>query len=130
MRVLSASRPDELSPILDYVHDRNYELSRVEHNARDQTLTIPVELRSTKKGERKSWLFFRNRETTTLGKLVIKKAVGFKVVDKARIGQGDINTVKQEGNQIIVAGGIPVTLIVDVAGFDIELAVPDDAKPA
>src|SRR6266545_7594049 len=84
-RTLRASHQGELSEILDYVHDRNYELSKVEHNARDQTLTIPVALRSTKKSERKSWFLFGGRETTTLGKLVIKRALGFKVVDNARI---------------------------------------------
>lgn len=129
MRTLRASHQGGLSEILDYVHDRNYELSKVEHNARDQTLTIPVTLRSTK-GERKSWFLFGGRETTTQGKLIIKKALGFKVVDNARIGQGDINTIKQGENKVIVTGGIPVNLVVDVEGFDVELVLPDDAKLA
>jgi hypothetical protein len=130
MRTLRASHQGELSGILDYVHDRNYELSKVEHNARDKTLTIPVMLRSTKKSERKSWFLFGRRETATQGMLVVKKALGFKVVDNARIGQGDINTIELDGNKVIVKGGIPVNLLVDVEGFDIELVLPDDAKLA
>ena len=127
MKVLKASSPEELPAILDYVHDRNYDLSKVEHNAREQTVTIAIALRSTKKGERKFWFPFGG-ETSTQGKLVVRKALGFKLIDKARIGQGDINTIGLEGSQIIIKGGIPVEVLIEVEGFQVELLLPDDAK--
>jgi hypothetical protein len=130
MKTLKAARQEELSAILDYVHDRNYDLSKIEHNARDRSLTIPIALRSIKKGERKSWFSFRARETITQGKLIIKRALGFKVTDNAKIGEGDINTIGYQGNKVVIKGSFPVDVTIDVEGFEVELVLPDDAKLA
>jgi hypothetical protein len=128
VRALRASSEAELSPILDHVHDRSYDLSSLDHNARNRTLTVTLAVRSSKKGPRRFWLF--RKEATTVAKLVIHKALGFKVVDDARIGKGDINTIRQKNNQVVIVGGIPVKVLVDVEGFDIELLLPDDAALA
>lgn len=122
-------RPEELGLILDYVHDRAYDLARIDLNARDRSLSIPIKLRSSSK-KSLSWFSLRTREETTTGTMVIRKALSFRIYDNAKIGVGDINTIEFRGNQVFIDGNVPVQLTVDVEGLEIELSLPVDAKPA
>jgi hypothetical protein len=130
MTTIRALRTEELGSILDYVHDRAFDLSRIELNARDRSLTIPIKLRSNRSKKRLSWFSLGGREETTTGTMVIRKALGYRILDDAGIGEGDINTIELRGNKIFVTGSIPVQLVVDVEGLEIELSLPIDAKLA
>lgn len=130
MKTLRASHRQELSRILDYVHDRKYDLSKLDHNARERTLSIPIALRSTEKIKRESWFSLRRKEKTTTGHLIVRNALGFKVTDNAKIGAGDINTIAQQGGRVVISGSVPVEVSVDVERFEVELLLPDDADLA
>lgn len=130
MTTIKASRPEELGLILDYVHDRSYDLSGVDLNARERSLTISIKLRSSRKKKRLSWFPFGSSEETTTGKMVIRKALSYRIFDNAKIDEGDINTIEFRGDKVFINGNIPVQLTVDVEGLEIELALPVDAKPA
>jgi hypothetical protein len=129
MTTIRVLRPEELGLILDYVHDRAYDLARIDLNARDRCLSIPIKLRSSTKKDL-SWFSFRSREEITTGMMVIRKALSFRIYDNAKIGVGDINTIAFRGNQIFIDGNVPVQLTVEVEGLEIELSLPTDAKPA
>ena len=42
MKIVRASRPEDFGAILDYVHDRSYELDRLEFDQDRRELKIPV----------------------------------------------------------------------------------------
>lgn len=129
MTVVRASSLADLGAILDYVHDRTYDLSRIDLNARERSLTIPIKLRSIRKPKSR-WFLFDGPEEVTTGNLIVRKALSYRVADDAKIGEGDINTIEFRGDKVIVNGNLPVNLTIDVEGLEIELALPDDAKLA
>jgi len=114
VKSLHASSDSDLAPILDYVHDRTYDIERVVLDAERRELRIPVYLGS------------RQCE----GTLLIKSALRFELKDDAEIGEGDINTISHSGGRVEINGAIPVKLSIEVERFDLEFIVPDNAPPA
>lgn len=114
MKTLRASSPEDFGAILDYVHDRSYELNRLQFDQDRQELRIPIRL--GRKGLE--------------GLLIIRNANAFSVRDDAQIEEGDINTIEYEHAFVIIKGAIPVDLTVEVSTLNIELVLPNDAPLA
>jgi hypothetical protein len=114
MKFLRAQNESELGSILDYVHDRKYDIDRILLDETRQELRIPVYLGS------------RQCEAT----LLIRGASKFELTDEARIGEGDINTIRRKGSRVEIDGGFPVKISIEVDRLDIELSFPDNAPPA
>lgn len=114
MKILHALSERELGPILDFVHDRRYDIDRVSLDVARRELRIPVYLGS------------RQCE----GTLLIRGATRFELKDEAQIGEGDINTIRYKGRHLEITGAFPVSIRVEVESLDVELAVPDNAPPA
>ncbi|MEZ5616463.1 MAG: hypothetical protein R3E35_14760 [Rhodocyclaceae bacterium] len=114
MKIVRASSPEDFGAILDYIHDRSYELNRLQFDRDRQELRIPIQL--GRKGLE--------------GLLVIRNANAFSVRDDAQIDEGDINTIEYEHALVVIKGAIPVDLTVAVSVLDIELVLPDNAPLA
>lgn len=84
MKVLRARSEKDLSPILDYVHDRSYEIERLIFDSQSKELRIPV--------------YFGSKECE--GVLVVKSALRFEIRDEAKIGEGDINTISHRSGRV------------------------------
>jgi hypothetical protein len=118
MKSLSASRPEDFAAMLDYVHDRSYDLHRLELDQERNELRIPIQF-DQKKGEKR-----------LEGLLIVKNADAFSVHDDAEIEEGDINTIEYASPFVIIKGAIPVDLRIEVSTLNIELLLPDDAPLA
>lgn len=114
MKIVRASSPEDFGAILDYVHDRSYELNLLRLDQDRQELSIPIQL-----GPEESE-----------GLLIIRSVSDFSVRDDAQIEEGDINTIEYEPPFVIIKGAIPVDLMIRVSTLDIELVLPDDAPLA
>jgi hypothetical protein len=114
MKLLRATSAKDLALILDSVHDRTYDISRIDFDQAGGVLRIPIALGSHE----------------CEGTLLVKSASSFEVKDGARIGEGDINTIRYSGNRIEIKGALPVDITVTAEKLDIELFLPDDAPEA
>ena len=114
MKLLRALNNRDLGPILDFVHDRRYDIDRVSFDRARRELRIPIYLGS------------KDCE----GTLLIRGASHFELRDEAEIGEGDIASIRCNGQRLEINGGFPVTIRVEVDRFDVELSMPDDAPPA
>ena len=114
MKTLRASSPEDFGAILDYVHDRSFELHRLQLDLDRQELRIPIQL----------------DRIGLEGLLVIGNAHAFSVRDDAQIGEGDINTIEYEHSLVTIKGAIPVDLKIEVSSLNIELELPDNAPLA
>lgn len=114
MKSIIATNPTELVGIIDYVHDRTYELDRVHFDEPRKVLTLPIKL---------------NRKRLE-GLLYIKKVQAYQVIDRAMIGEGDINTITYDGGFVLIKGSLPVELRISVTELEIELLIPFDAPVA
>jgi hypothetical protein len=114
MKSLNASRPDEFGAILDYVHDRSYDLHRLVLDRTRNELSIPIQL----------------GQAGFEGLLIVKNARTLSVRDGANIEEGDINTIQYVPPFVIIKGALPVDLTIEVSGLSIELRLPDGAPLA
>lgn len=113
-KTIIALQPHELGQIIDYVHDRSYDLDCVEFDRQNQKLRIPIRL--NKKGLE--------------GILFVLKVTDYKISDEAEIGEGDINTIEYKDGQVLIRGAIPVNINIEVDDLRLELMLPDDAPLA
>ena len=114
MKHITASKASDLSEILDFVHDRAYELDRIAFDRDARELRIPIKL----------------NDEGLVCTLIIRAAQDYSVVDKAEIGEGDINTIVFSEGKVLIKGAIPVDITVRVDQFDVELVLPPNAPVA
>ena len=114
MKILRASSPENFGAILDYIHDRSYELNRLRFDQDRQELRIPIQL--GRKGLE--------------GSLVIRNATAYSVRDDAQIDEGDINTIEYAHAFVIIKGAMPVDLTIAVSALNIEWELPENAPLA
>lgn len=125
MGTIHVQRPEEISGLLDYVHDCAFELDAVKFDAEKKVLTLPVEVRISKPGKVLGIAIKKKVKAKVM--LHIRNVTGWRVSeDKARIGYGDINRILVQEGSLLIEGALPVSVQVDITGLDLELVVPDE----
>jgi hypothetical protein len=125
MRTLQAQNMDEISGILDYVHDRRYKIENIAYDQAARTLRIPVEV---KVSQSRSILGLRYKgKGDGLAILTIKNVKDWRIAeDRSQIGYGDINRILVQPGIVFIEGSLPVNIEVQVDGHEVELSAPDD----
>jgi hypothetical protein len=114
MIIIKATTEKEIPLILDYVHDRDYDIDQVVLSEESGELTIPVSLGNIEEK----------------GILKIKGASSFTISDQAEIEIGDINTIRYKEGNVVVKGCLPVDIYINVSRLEIELSLPPNAPLA
>ncbi|HET7548762.1 MAG TPA: hypothetical protein VFJ86_13385 [Usitatibacter sp.] len=129
MLTITARNDQEISTILDYVHDRQYKIEDIQYDAQSRTLRIPIEIEIPTPRSVLGIKF--NGKSSGLGTLIIRSADDWKVVeDRSEIGYGDINRILCRPGALFIEGSLPVNLEVKVATIDLEFSAPDNVLPA
>ena len=121
---------EQVGEILDYVHDRSFDLDRIDFDKDKQTLVLHLSIWLHDKSKVETWFFYlyiRQRYPTVAVELIFRNVVEYNMEDYHGIGVGEINTIYQEDNQLVVkCGGPPVILSLNVTACDIECVVFDE----
>jgi hypothetical protein len=126
MKNITVTDAKKIGTILDYVHDRTFELSKVRFDEKSRTLSIPLTVISDEMKDLKKVLFVRTwKNPVVKATLLIKNATNFSVKDEAQIDQGIINTIAQEGSRVLIKCSVPVEISVEVARLELELVFSD-----
>lgn len=127
MKTISISEIEQIGEILDYVHDRYFDLDKVNFDKEKKILSIPltIVLEDKIKEEKKYFIVSTWRNPIVEAELIFKNVTGFTIEDKAEIGEADINTIYQEGEQLIIKCGIPVIIKLSVTSCEIECVASD-----
>ena len=108
------TRPEQISDLLDVVHDLWFDVERIKFDPEEKVVQIRLE-RDQKKLESGS------NETVILK---IRNASQLLVNDTEKVGYYDLNEVKYQNGRVIITAGIPIDIQVEVGAFEIE--VPDN----
>jgi hypothetical protein len=126
MNTIRRARDDAgLYQILNYVHDRPYDIADINFEKEAGQVSIPVQLRSVRKERRLGGLL--KVQGSTRGALIFRHITDMSIVDKAETGQGDIATISFSDGRLVVEGGLPVTITMNTNTIDVELVLPEDA---
>lgn len=124
LRVYRAVDRHGIGKILNYVHDRPYELSSL-HIDDQGVFGLVVSVRTVRQ---KRFLGFSHRKFGCAPALLrILGASSFEVFDRANIGEGDICDIEVSEGEIRLLGSLPVDVRVKVSNPEIELILPKDA---
>ena len=131
MKRIRVTAIEQVGEILDYVHDRSFDLDKIDFDKDQQTLVLHLSTWLHDKSKAEIWffgLYARWRCPTVAVELISRNVVEYKLEDDAGIGTGMINTISQEGNQLVVecSYGPSVMLSLNVTACDIECVVSDE----
>lgn len=126
MKRIVATSTREIGKILDYVHDRAFDLSKMQFDKRSGTLSIPLTVVSDETQDLKQFLFVKLwKNPVVQATLLIKNATNFSLKDDAQIDQGIINTIIHDGGWVLIKCSVPVEIKVEIARLELELALSD-----
>ena len=126
MKSITVTDAKKIGTILDYVHDRTFELSMVRFDEKSRTLLIPLTVISDETKDMKKVLFVRTWKNPVVeATLLIKNATNYSVKDEAQIDQGIINTIVQEGSHVLIKCSVPVEIRAEVTRLELELVLSD-----
>lgn len=127
MRMLKASDMYDVGQILNYVHDRHFQLSDIHFDRTNGLLSIPITVETGTIQDVRKYLFFSMWKSTVVkAELVIRNVVDFTLKDDAQVGRGVINTIEIEDGSVVITCALPVELKVSVSRADIELVLSDE----
>jgi hypothetical protein len=116
----------EIGSILDYVHDRSFEIEEISFDKAKQILSIPLTVISEESEIVRKILFLKITAHPVLkAELLIYSTVDYTLTDDAQIGRGNINIIESKEGTVVVRCGIPVTIRVQVSEFHVELIISD-----
>lgn len=129
MEKLHISNSQELEDLLNFVHDRNFDLEEIHFDELHNILKIPLTVfsDSQNKGhkEKRWWGKSTLKFPLFQAELLFKNVRSFEILDEAKTGEGNINTISFEGGKIKIKGGLPVEININVTQLEIELNVTD-----
>ncbi len=126
MKKIVITNIQEVGKILDYVHDRRFQLSHIKMDKEKATLSIPLTVVSNGPIDQKNFLFLKTWKNSVVeSELIIKNVIDYIINDEAQIGEADINIITKENDNILIKCGLPVEIKVEVAAIEIELLMSD-----
>ncbi len=126
MRSIKVTDAKNIGMILDYVHDRTFEPSKVRLDEKSRMLLIPLTVISDEARNLKKVWFVKTWENPIVeATLLIKNATNYSVEDEAQIDQGIINTIIQQGDKVLIKCSVPVEISVKVGELELELVLSD-----
>ncbi|AGA90528.1 hypothetical protein Thimo_1754 [Thioflavicoccus mobilis 8321] len=126
MRKIRVTDIHEVGNILDYVHDRIFQLSEISFDRKNQTLNIPLTAVSDEMIDRTTHLLFSTWSNPIVKcVLTINNVSEVGIMDDAQIGEAPINEITIEDGVVVIECSVPVTLRAKVANLDLQLTLED-----
>lgn len=126
METIHASDIRQIEGILNFVHDRTFQLDEVSFDRERGILAIPLTVIVEHKLKERRTLFLKTWRCPVVKAILrITRVLDMEVVDEAKIGGGGINTISSERDCIAIKCGVPLEIRVRVSAFDVELEISD-----
>ena len=127
VRLIEVNELEDIDELLDSIHDRFYQPSKIDHDSGGCCLNIPITVVDEtpvlkKRGFLKSKWSFNVYKAI----LIVNDVINYSVNDDAEIDEADINTIEYENNVIVIKGSIPVSLTIKVSSLCMRLEVSDE----
>ena len=117
----------DVGKILDYVHDRVFQLEDISFDKENAILTIPITVISDSIMDQKSYLFCSTwKNPIVKSQLAIKNVTNFAVKDEAQIGGAGINTITTEDGAVVIKCSAPIELRAAVLSVGLELTLSEN----
>jgi hypothetical protein len=115
-----------LGNILDYVHDRRFDLEKLNFDKANGTVSLrTTSILDDKVNFRNRWFFKIWENQIVESTLVVKHAASYSVKDEAKIGGGMINTILHAGGCVVIKCCEPVEIAITVTRFELDLLLTD-----
>ena len=122
MKSIKISAVREIGRILDYVHDRSFELSDVKYDNSTGILSIPLTAIIELVIDHKVFFLFHTWNNPIVkADLVVRNVTAYEIIDNAEIGVGNINTITLEDHVVRINSSVPVQIEAEISEFCIEL---------
>lgn len=129
MDLIRASNESELNKILDFVHDRIFDLSDIIFDEVEGVVTIPLTIILDEKVEQKKTLIVKRWKCPVVAaNLIVKNVISIDVDDKDQIGQGCINNFTCTDSEIIINNSVPVIIRMNVSSFEMIMEITDHVQ--
>lgn len=123
MQSINVEDIDDIDSLLDYLHDRFYDLRKIK--CKGEVVTIPTSTVSNEPVKSEKGLFKRKKYIVNEAFLHIYNVINYEVVDEANIGEGDFQSIAYDKYRIVINGSVPVKLIADVKSLHMTLEITD-----
>ncbi len=122
MKSIKISAVREIGRILDYVHDRSFELSDVKYDNSTSILSIPLTVIIELVIDHKVFFLFHTWNNPIVkADLVVRNVTEYEIIDNAEIGVGNINTITLEDHVVRIISSVPVQIEAEISELCIEL---------
>jgi len=129
MELIRVSNKTELNKILDFVHDRFFDLSNITFDKTEGVVTIPLTVILDEKVEqKKTFMMKRWKYPVVASNLIIKNVISIDVDDKDQIDQGCINDFTCTDSEIVINNSVPVIIRMCVSSFEMILEITDHVQ--
>lgn len=122
MKCVEIADVREIGRILDYVHDRKFQLSDINYDQNSCVLliplTVPVDLVID---HTKYFIFHLWKNPIIKADLIVNNVKAYEIIDDAKIGEGIINTIISENNIVRIICSVPVLIEAEILEFSIAL---------
>lgn len=128
MKIIKVSDIEDIVEIVDYVHDRWFDLPDILFDKNNGILSIPLTVRDMKVLDlRRRFLFIYTWYSQIVeAKLIIRNVVNYELKDEAQIGQAEINVITKEGQNIVIDCSPFAMIEAKVSDVDVELILSDN----
>lgn len=127
VRKITVSSNQDVGRILDYVHDRHFQLSDIHFDRANALLSIPLTVETGTIQDVRRYLFFSRWKCTVVkAGLVIRNVTDFALKDDAQVGEGVINTIGIDAGSVVITCALPVEVRASVSRADVELMLSDE----
>lgn len=123
MQSINAEKIEDIDLLLDYLHDRFYDLRKIKWEG--EVITIPTSTVSIDPIETKKGLLRGKKYGVYEAFLHIYNANSYEVLDDDSLGEGDFQSIIYDNQKIFINGSSPVRLVIDVKGLRMSLEITD-----
>lgn len=126
-RLIEVKKREDISLLLDYVHDRSYKLSEIKYNASVHCLDIGITVVDNESFELKKQGILRNKWNGNIYRavLAVMNVLDYSINDNAEIDGADICTIEYDKGVVEIIGSLPVTLKIQVSSLYLRLMISD-----
>jgi hypothetical protein len=126
MENIKVTSISDIDKILDYIHDRVFQLSDINWDQKHGTLSIPFTVVTDAPIDKKDYLLVKTWKNAVVESvLIIRNVLDYTLKDDAQIGEANVNNITEIDNIIVITCSVPVKMNIAVTGIDVELQLSD-----
>ncbi len=116
----------ELDRVLDYVHDRYFDLDAIKYDRSTNDFCIPLTVISERTLNQEVFAFWRKWKNPIYdAKLIVSNVLEVNIKDDAQIGEADINRIHVVNEKLVIECGIPVKISLVISELKMILRISD-----